>query len=275
MTQKIDMTIGFVGGGNMAEAFMRGMLNAGLCLSSDIWVSDVRRERLEHLRQLCGINVAESNADCVASSDLVIIAVKPQNMTGVLEELGGADLSGKSILSIVTGAATGLIETALEREVPVIRVMPNTPALIGEGVSVWARGKYAGEEDVARARSILGAIGTEIEVGEDLMNAATALSGSGPAYVFYLLEAMVAAGEKLGFTEDQAAQMAVRTVIGAGRLVEASGQTPHELRKRVTSPGGTTAAAIRVLDDKAVKKSVMAAINAACERAQELSEVHE
>ncbi|MCX6355469.1 MAG: pyrroline-5-carboxylate reductase [Candidatus Aureabacteria bacterium] len=271
MVQDLDARVCFVGGGNMAEAIIRGILNAALSVSSDISVSDVRRERLGHLTRSCGVTPAESNASCVASGDIIIIAVKPQNMAEVLRDLSSVDLSNKSIISIVAGTTTGQIEGAFRGEIPVIRVMPNTPALIGEGVSVWARGRHVKEKDIERARTILSAIGTEIEVGEELMDAATALSGSGPAYVFYLLEAMIAAGEKLGFSAEQAARIAIRTVVGAGRLAEALGQSPSELRKRVTSPGGTTAAAIKVLDDKGAKKIVIAAISAACERARELS----
>jgi pyrroline-5-carboxylate reductase len=149
--------------------------------------------------------------------------------------------------------------------------MPNTPALIGEGMSVWARGGRVGERDAEYARCILSALGKELEVDEKLMNAATALSGSGPAYVFYLLEAMEKAGEELGFTAKQARIISTQTVIGAARLAEKSAQNPDELRRRVTSPGGTTAAAIRVLEEKGVRKSFVAAITAACARALELS----
>jgi pyrroline-5-carboxylate reductase len=149
--------------------------------------------------------------------------------------------------------------------------LPNTPSLIGEGMSIWARGSAVGERDAEYARCILRALGKELEVEEGLINAATALSGSGPAYVFYLLEAMERAGEELGFTAAQALTVATQTLIGAARLVETSGQRPEELRRRVTSAGGTTAAAVKVLDENGVKRSFIAAIKAACVRAEELS----
>lgn len=271
MTRTFDKKIGFIGGGNMAEAFIHGLLNGGLCLASDICVSDLRRERIGHLRDAFGISAAEANAECLGSSDFIIIAVKPQNISEVLDEISGMDTAGKLILSIAAGITIAKIETALRGEAAVVRVMPNTPALVGEGISLWARGRYVEDEDIERVKLILEAVGKEIEVGEDLMNAATALSGSGPAYVYYFLEAMAAAGEQLGFPHDQALAIAVQTMRGAVRLAEDSGQAPEELRKRVTSPGGTTATAIKVLEERRVKKAIVDAIKAACERAGELS----
>jgi pyrroline-5-carboxylate reductase len=273
MTARIDRKIGFVGGGNMAEAIIRSLLDAGLCLASDIRVSDPRRERGAHLHGSFGVEAVEANGKCVAMSDIVILAVKPQNMGAVLDELSREDNSGRLVLSIAAGITTACIERALGEEAAVVRVMPNTPALIGEGMSIWARGSRVGERDAEYTRCILSALGKEIEVGEELMNAATALSGSGPAYVFYLLEAMGKAGEELGFTAAQALTIATQTVIGAARLVETSAQHPEGLRRKVTSPGGTTAAAIRVLDEKGVRKSFIAAIKAACARADELSKL--
>lgn len=273
MTARIDGKIGFVGGGNMAEAIIRSLLGAGLCLASDIRVSDMRRERLAHLHDSFGVETEESNPDCVAACDIVILAIKPQNMGAVLDELSRSRDNGKLVISIAAGITTAGIERALGDGVAVVRVMPNTPALIGEGMSIWARGSRVGERDAEYARCILRALGKELEVGEELMNAATALSGSGPAYVFYLIEAMERAGVELGFNAAQALPIAVQTVIGAARLVETSGQHPEELRRRVTSAGGTTAAAVRVLEEKGVKKAFVAAIRAACARAGELSKI--
>ena len=271
MAGPFDERIGFIGGGNMAEAFIHGLLNAGLCLASDICVSDLKKERRAHLRNSFGVSAAGSNAVCVGSSNLIIIAVKPQNMSGVLAELSTLETGGKLILSIAAGTTIATIETALRREAAVIRIMPNTPALIGEGISLWARGRHVKDEDVERVKIILSALGKEIEVKEELMNAATALSGSGPAYVFYFLEAMAMAGEQLGFLPAQSLAIATQTVIGAIKLAETSRQAPEELRKRVTSPGGTTAAAIKVLEEREVKKAIVDAIKAACGRAEELS----
>ena len=193
MTARIDRKIGFVGGGNMAEAIIRSLMDAGLCLASDIRVSDVRHERLAHLNGSFGVEAAQSNAECVETSDIVILAVKPQNMAAVFGELSHASAAGKLVISIAAGITTAAIEGAL-RGAAVVRVMPNTPALIREGMSIWARGSRLGESDAGYTRCILNALGKELEVGEELMNAATALSGSGPAYVFYLLDAMEKAG---------------------------------------------------------------------------------
>lgn len=271
MARAFDKKIGFIGGGTMAEAFIHGLLNAGLCLASDICVSDLKKERRAHLRDTFGVSVAGANAVCVDSSNLIVIAVKPQNMSDVLAELSTLETGGKLVLSIAAGITIATIETALRREVAVIRIMPNTPALIGEGISLWARGSYVKDEDVAHVKIILKALGKEIEVKEELMNAAAALSGSGPAYVFYFLEAMAMAGEQLGFLPAQALAIAIQTMIGAIRLAESSRQAPEELRKGVTSPGGTTAAAIKVLEEQKVKKAIVDAIKTACERAEELS----
>jgi pyrroline-5-carboxylate reductase len=271
MARAFDKKIGFIGGGNMAEAFIHGLLKGGLCLASDICVSDLRGERISHLREAFGIGVAKANSECVDSSDLIIIAVKPQDMSEVLTELSGMDTAGRLMLSIAAGITIAKIETALRPESAVVRVMPNTPALVGEGISLWARGRYVTDEDVGRVKSILSVLGKEIEVKEGLMNAATALSGSGPAYIYYVLEAMAAAGERLGFPPEQALAIATQTIRGAVRLAEGSGQAPEELRKKVTSPGGTTAAAIRVLEEHKVKKAIVDAIEAACKRAGELS----
>jgi len=270
MAARIDRRIGFIGGGNMAEAIIRGLLDAGLSLASEILVSDTRRERLTHLCGSFGVEAAESNAACATASDIVILAVKPQHMGAVLEGLSGAGAAGKLVISIAAGVTTAAIERALGRTA-VVRVMPNTPSLIGEGMSIWARGSAVGEGDAEYVRCILRALGKEIEVEEKLINAATAVSGSGPAYVFYLLEAMEKAGEEIGFTAAQALTVATQTLIGAARLVESSGQRPEELRRRVTSAGGTTAAAVKVLDENDVKKSLIAAIKAAGARAEELS----
>ena len=272
MITKLDKTIGFIGAGNMAEAFIHGLLDAGICLASDVCVSDIRRERLEDVNNLFAVDVTETNSGCVDRGEIIVLAVKPQNIAGLLEELSSLSFEGKLVLSIVAGVTTTLIEAALKGDVAVIRVMPNTPALIGEGISVWARGRHVKSEDIIRTELILRALGRELEVEEELMNAATALSGSGPAYVFYLLEAMVIAGEEMGFSYKQALSMAMQTVIGAARLTEKSGNSPQELRRRVTSPGGTTASAIKVLETSKVKKTIVDAIKAACKRAGELSE---
>jgi pyrroline-5-carboxylate reductase len=254
----------------MTEAFIHGLLNAGFCHASDICISDVRKERLEHMRKVFGVRYMATNAACVEGSDMIILAVKPQNMCEVLKDMAAMNNEGKLVLSIAAGFTTSRIEKHLGGRVAVIRAMPNTPALIGEGITLWARGAHVKDDEVNYARFIMGALGKEIEVGEDLMNAATALSASGPAYVFYLLEAMAAAGEQLGFTPEQALSITIQTVIGASRLAEATNESPEDLRRRVTSPGGTTAAAISVLEARGVKKAIITAIKAACKRAAEL-----
>lgn len=267
----IEKKIGFVGCGNMAEAIIRGVLEAEVCTASQIRGSDVRAERREYVREHYGIGVCATNGECVQESDVVLLAVKPRNMDAVLGEIGNGFFDGKLLLSIAAGIPIARIEKTLPEGTAVIRVMPNTPALVGKGVSVWARGSYAEDDDVACCKLLLGVLGREYEVSEEMMNAVTALSGSGPAYVLYLIEALAAAGAALGISEQLASELGVQTVIGAGCLAEASGESPTELRRKVTSPGGTTEAAMRVLEERGVKEAIGEAVTAACRRAGELS----
>jgi pyrroline-5-carboxylate reductase len=255
----------------MAEAFIRGIIKGVVYDRRRINVSDVRRERCAHMETACAVHAYDSNTLCVQKSDVVVLAVKPQSLDAVLEEIAGPGLRGKLVISIVAGVRLGRIEDKLGNGTAVVRVMPNTPALVGEGVSVWTRGARVTGEDAVVVKRILGAVGREYEVRESLMDAATALSGSGPAYVFYLIEAMARAGVELGFDEKRAREIAAQTVAGAGALARSSEESPELLRKKVTSPGGTTEAAIRFMESAHMGETIVEAMRAACRRAQELS----
>lgn len=264
--------IGFVGAGNMAEALIGGILNAGIADSAALAVSDVRPERRRHFTEVYGVAAFEDNKALVKNRDMVVLCVKPQQIDEVLQQIAGAlDTSRTLVLSIVAGIPTTRIESALSAQARVVRAMPNTPALIGEGAAAICAGKNAGDEDLKRAERLLGAVGLVVRVKEELMNAVTAISGSGPAYVFYLMEAMIDAARELGIDAEVARRLVVQTVKGAALLCEARGCQPEELRAAVTSKGGTTAAALLVLTENRVFQNLIAAMKAAHKRAEELA----
>ncbi len=273
MSEMENVSITFIGAGNMAEALIRGLLNAKTISARQITATDLRAERLAQLGDQYGIHTEEDNARAVASADIIVLAVKPQQMTDALKTLGAADRNTVQplFISIAAGVTTVRIESALDGSPRVVRVMPNTPALVGEGASAIAGGQFATAADLNVAETILGAVGLVVRVEESLMDAVTALSGSGPAYIFYIAEAMVAAAQQVGLSEEVANQLAVQTIKGAGQLLANSHDSAAELRRKVTSPGGTTQAALTVMEERNLKTIFADAINAATKRGQELS----
>lgn len=273
MSEMENVSITFIGAGNMAEALIRGLLNAKTISARQITATDLRAERLAQLGDQYGIHTEEDNARAVASADIIVLAVKPQQMTDALKTLGAADRNTVQplFISIAAGVTTVRIENALDGSPRVVRVMPNTPALVGEGASAIAGGQFATAADLNVAETILGAVGLVVRVEESLMDAVTALSGSGPAYIFYIAEAMVAAAQQVGLSEEVANQLAVQTIKGAGQLLANSHDSAAELRRKVTSPGGTTQAALTVMEERNLKTIFADAINAATKRGQELS----
>lgn len=266
-------TIGFIGGGNMAEALIRGMVSAQLYSPSEVIVSDVRAERLDHLASEYKVTAAESNTALVQKADVVVLSVKPQNMDAVLNETKAPVKKDTLIISIAAGVTTAKI-TGVLGDVSVIRVMPNTPALIGQGASALYSSN-ASKEAMGQAQKIFSAVGKAVVVeSEELIDAVTALSGSGPAYFFLIMEEMIKAGEKLGLSHDVAKQLVLQTAKGAALLAESAdikSETPAELRKKVTSPGGTTEAAIKVFAERQFGELVTDALTAAANRSKELS----
>jgi pyrroline-5-carboxylate reductase len=255
----------------MAEALIRGLRDSGECGSEDLWVSEPRAERRTELAAAYGIECGDDNPAAAAFGAVCILAVKPQILPGVLEELGALDGAAVCFLSIAAGVTTSAIERGLGGRARVVRAMPNTPALVGKGVAAVAAGRFAAPGDMALAHRILGAVGTSIEVDEEWMDIVTAVSGSGPAYVFYLMEAMMRAGERGGLPREIAAQLVVRTVTGAAELAGRSGEPPWVLRERVTSKGGTTEAALRTLDEAGCMSLLERAVEAARDRSLSLS----
>ncbi len=261
----------FIGAGNMAEALVAGILRDGIGTPESIRVTDVRAERRERFEKQFGVKSAGDNRAAVRDADIVVLAVKPQILSEVLEELKGAVSGEPLFISIAAGVSTVRIEQALGAWTRVVRVMPNMPALVGRGAAALCGGADATEEDLAVAETMLGAVGLAVRVEERWMDAVTALSGSGPAYVFYLMEAMRDAASRMGLDTDTAERLTTATVEGAARAVKDTGLDPAELRRRVTSPGGTTAAAMEILTDRKFAEAVIEAMEAARRKSEEMS----
>ncbi len=263
--------LGFIGGGNMAEAIARGGISAGLFKPAELFVADPSEQRRELLAGQLSIAASADSAEVVAASESVLLAVKPQKIEEVLQQIKPVIKPSTLLISIVAAISTGFIERQLGSAVRVVRVMPNTPVLVGAGATGICRGSAATDVDMRFAVSIFGACGTVATVPESLMDAVTSLSGSGPAYVFYLAEAMTAAGVSLGLPPADAQLLARQTIIGAGRLLEQSEDSAAELRRKVTSPGGFTEAAINTLAGQRFADIIAAALSAAVKRGTELS----
>jgi pyrroline-5-carboxylate reductase len=266
----MESKVVFIGAGNMAEAIVSGMVNAEFCAPEKIVLADIRSERLSELQADLGVRVSTDNR-VVQNAEIVVLAVKPQVMDEVLKGIKPYVRKETLVISIAAGIPAAKIEGALGEGTRVVRVMPNTPALIGKGASAIAAGSLADEADLEVAEAILGCVGLTVRVEEKELDAVTALSGSGPAYVFYLLESMLAAAEEMGLGKETARTLALQTVEGAARLMKDSGEEAAELRAKVTSKGGTTHAAISSMEESGVKPAIIAALKAAKDRSIELS----
>jgi pyrroline-5-carboxylate reductase len=260
----------FIGGGTMAEALLRGLLAAQQLAPEEVIATDVREDRLAYLRHTYGIGTSGSNAEAAALAETVLLAIKPQVMPRALDDLRKAVTEQQLIISIAAGISTATIAEAFLRPVRIIRVMPNTPALVLEGVSALARGTHATQQDLETTRRLFDAVGKVVIVDEPLMDAVTGLSGSGPAFVFLMIEALSDAGVKMGLSRDVATALAAQTVRGAARMVLETGKHPGELKDMVTSPGGTTIAGLHALEQGAVRAALINAVEAATRRSQEL-----
>ncbi|MHB8790865.1 MAG: pyrroline-5-carboxylate reductase [Desulfobulbaceae bacterium] len=265
-------TIGFIGGGQMAEALIKGILSAGLAGAERIMVVEPDAARQDYLRTTYSVRIARDSAELTAGSRTLILAVKPQVMARVLAQYRGQVTGEHLVISIAAGITIGALAAGLGEEVRIIRVMPNTPALVLAGASALASNSRATAEDVAAAKEILAAIGTCVEVSEPLLDAVTGLSGSGPGYVFAFIEALVDGGVLAGLPRPVAEQLVLQTVLGSAKLALETGEHPAVLRGRVTSPGGTTITGLQVLEESGFRGAVMAAVQAATERSRELGQ---
>lgn len=264
--------LGIIGAGNMAEAIVRGVLSAKLLLGHQIIAADPSAVRRELFAKQLGVQVVEDNSAAAGNCRTLFLSVKPQHMAAVLGGLGGVLKPDTLIISIAAGISSGFIEKQLGGQTPwrVIRTMPNTPMLIGEGMVAMASGRNARPEDLHLARGLFEVCAQVMELPEDKIDAVTAISGSGPAYFFFLVEQLVQAGVEMGLTPEQAHTLATRTALGAAKMLTTSSDSPAELRRKVTSPGGTTQAAIETMQSRDVPASIIAAVHRAAQRSREL-----
>lgn len=265
------MKLGFLGCGKMATALVGGVVKAGIVPPQQIGVSDRYAKATETAAAEYGVKVFEDNQSLSEAAEALILCVKPNDALEALRDAGvHGGLADKVVISIVTGLSIAKLEEAAGERARVVRVMPNTPALIGQGAAALARGGEATEADVALASQIFGAVGKVVEVKESLLDAVTGLSGSGPAYIYLVIEALADGGVRMGLPRDLSLQLAAQTVAGAAAMVLETGLHPAVLKDQVTSPGGTTIAALETLEAAAVRHAMIDAVRAAAERSREL-----
>jgi pyrroline-5-carboxylate reductase len=264
--------IGFIGTGNMGEALIAGLLKAKFATPNQVVAFDADGERLQSIHKKYGIGKTSDNRQLSSRSDPILLCVKPQSMKEVVEEIGEYLDTSKLVISIAAGVPLYVIEAYARKQLRLIRVMPNIAAIVREAASAIAPGNLATEEDLQLAKAIFDCVGRSTTVSESLMDAVTGLSGSGPAYVFLVIEALTDAGVYLGMTRAQAFTLATQTVMGSVKLLSETGEHPALLREKVTSPGGTTAAGIYKLEEGGLRKIFIDAVIAATQRAKELGE---
>ncbi|HOF60079.1 MAG TPA: pyrroline-5-carboxylate reductase [Candidatus Latescibacteria bacterium] len=272
------LRIGIIGGGQMGTALVKGILHAGVADASEITVSDVIASARERLHAESGVRTTNDNTEAAKNADVVVIALKPQVAAEALEPVAGKLMPTQTVLSIMAGVPTGKLERWLSGDdeaaqpVHVVRAMPNTPALIGEGMAAISRGAHAKDADMNRAERILAAVGRVVRVDEKQLDAVTGLSGSGPGYVYTVIEALADGGVKVGLPKPLALELAAQTVLGAARMVLETEEHPAVLRDRVTSPGGTTIAGLHAMEAAGIRNALMQAVEAAARRSRELGE---
>ncbi|HVM33976.1 MAG TPA: pyrroline-5-carboxylate reductase [Actinomycetota bacterium] len=260
-----------LGCGKMGEALVAGLLASGWCAPGDIICTARRDERLHELAERHGVEATRDNAAAVAGADVAVLAVKPQDIEPLLTDIATHLRPRQTVLSICAAISTRFIESRLAAEVPVVRAMPNTPSIVHEGMAGMAAGRHAAAEHLENAREVLAHVGRVATVPEASLDAVTAISGSGPAYFALLAEAMIEAGILLGLSRELSTDLVIQTMLGSAKLLRDEHMHPVELREMVTSPGGTTIRAIRVLEQAGVRAAFLNAIQAAMERSQELA----
>ena len=262
--------IGFIGGGNMGEALIKGLLNSGRFDANQIRVSDISQDRLDYLQSTYQLSAFADNGEVAGNSDVIILAVKPQQMGDVLADISARVEHLPLVISVAAGVTIATLEQALGKSVPLIRVMPNTPALVLAGASAIAGGAHASGDHMAIARMLFESVGLVVEVGEANMDAVTGLSGSGPAYVYLFMEALIDAGVLMGLSRPVARDLAVQTTMGAAKLAAGSDCHLATLKDQITSPGGTTIHGLTVLEEGGMRGMLMEAVAAATRRSEEL-----
>lgn len=266
--------LGFIGGGNMAEAMIKGLISASFIEAKNILVSDVVASRLDHLHSEYKVKVTADNRELVEKSDVLILAVKPQLVKHILDGIRDVMDPKKLLVSIAAGVPIATMVEVLragqDKNYCVVRTMPNTPALVQEGVTAIASGAHVSKTDVKVAHRLFEAIGRTVDVEEVHLDAVTGLSGSGPAYIFMIIEALSDAGVKMGLSREVANILTIQTVLGSAKLARESGKHPGELKDMVTSPGGTTISGLHTLEQGGLRTTLMNAVEMATKRSREL-----
>ncbi|MBW1678917.1 MAG: pyrroline-5-carboxylate reductase [Deltaproteobacteria bacterium] len=263
----------FIGGGNMAEAMIKGLLKKKTIVPEQIAISEPREDRAQFLSNKYQVQVVPDNHSAIQRGEIIVLAVKPQVMREVLQEISNVVTADQLIISIAAGIPTSFIASHLGKDRRIIRAMPNTPAQIGEGAVALCGGGSSTQSDLQFAQKLFDAIGTTVIIQETYMDAVTGLSGSGPAYIFLIIEALTDGGVKMGLPRDIAQALLLQTLIGSGRMVLETGNHPGQLKDLVTSPGGTTIAGLHVLEEKGIRAALINAVVAATERSRELADV--
>ena len=266
----IDKNIAFLGAGNMAGALLRGLLTGGACGKERIFATDVREERLEEIGARHGVRTGTDNAEAARWADVVVLATKPQVFDRLLAQIGNAVVPPKLVISIAAGIPIEAIEARLAPGVPVVRAMPNVAAIVDAGATAISAGTHATAEHLALAKRIFDSVGITVVLDEVLLDAVTGLSGSGPAYIFLIIEALADAGVKVGLHRDSAQKLAAQTVLGSAKLLLETGEHPGRLKDMVTSPGGTAIAGLHTLEAGGLRTTLIDAVEVATRRAHEL-----
>jgi pyrroline-5-carboxylate reductase len=268
-----DKKIGMIGTGNMGGALIDGLIGSGAAKAANILCSDTNERQLERIQNKYQVGTTTDNVEVVKKSDIVIYAIKPQIMAGVLKETADHLNMDKLIISVAAGVPLAAIESMLDKDLRLIRVMPNVPVAVREGATAVAAGGHADERDVQLALAIFNSVGKSIFLKENyLMDAITGLSGSGPAYIFMIVDALADAGVKMGLYREDALLLASQTILGAAKLLQETGAHPGQLKDSVTSPGGTAIAGLHTLEKGGLRTTLINAVEAATNRSKELGE---
>ncbi|SFB31152.1 pyrroline-5-carboxylate reductase [Lentibacillus halodurans] len=263
--------LGFIGAGSMAESILTGILNSGFLPKEQIYVTNKSdQERLAFLEKQYAVQKTDDVREIIDGADMIVIAVKPYDVKAAASSIGDYLNTDQLVISVVAGVSTDIISQLIGKKVPVVRAMPNTSSAVGQSATAITRGKFAAEKHLETAMELFNTIGTATEVLEDDMHTVTAISGSGPAYVYYLVEAMQAAAVKAGLDQDTAHNLITQTIVGAGEMLKTSGLDPAKLRENITSPGGTTQAGLESLTEHKFQETIMTCVERARNRSIEL-----
>ncbi|MFW6115175.1 MAG: pyrroline-5-carboxylate reductase [Thermodesulfobacteriota bacterium] len=268
-----DKKIGVIGTGNMGEALISGLVGSRSSTPENIICSDIKKDKLKPIQETYTVRTSASNLEVVKESEIIIYAIKPQIMASILRETAPYLDKSKLAISIAAGVPLEAIETCLDKEARVVRVMPNIPASVKEGATAIAAGKHALKNDLKLAKAIFDSVGKTVILEENLMDAITGLSGSGPAYIFLIVDALADAGVKMGLSREDALFLSAQTVLGAAKLLMVTNEHPGRLKDKVTSPGGTAIAALHTLEEGGLRTTLINAVEVATKRSRELGEM--